>query len=148
MFPFAPVLEGVACMTGAWIALLGLGGHFPKALRGTFCLYAAEPGIPAGANFHRSRLYFSEDEVKAGLHQAACAWRRETTNADELSQATLTSLSHCCPKSIPFSGVKMDSVEPRPCPQPRAGEGMCLKPRAYFSTLYRPCPCIRCRGGS
>lgn len=51
-------------MTGAWIALLGLGGHFPKALSGTFCLHAAESGIPTGASFYRSRLYFSEDEGK------------------------------------------------------------------------------------
>lgn len=59
------MLEGVACMAGAWIALVGLGGHFPKAISGTFCLLAAElAGIPAGESVHRSRLYFSEDEGK------------------------------------------------------------------------------------
>lgn len=64
MFPFALVLEGVACMAGAWVSLVGLAGHFPKApqwdLQSTL---DAEPGIPAEDSFHRSRL-FSEGEGK------------------------------------------------------------------------------------
>lgn len=53
----------MACMVGAWVALVGLEGHFPKALSGTFCLLAAEPGIPTEYSFHRSGL-FSEGEGK------------------------------------------------------------------------------------
>lgn len=107
---------------------------------------SAEPGIPTGESFHRSRLSFSEDEGKGW---AAAGWgslKERDHNAAEFPQAAPTSLSHCCHKSTPFSGVKTDSVEPRP--QPRAGEGMWLKPRACFSTLYRPCPCTECRGRS
>lgn len=89
MIPIVPVLEGVACVAGAWISPVGLGGgHFlEEALIGTFCLLATDSGIPTKERFPQAKVVLLRVSVKTKLFQDGGTWRRRTTNPAELPQA-------------------------------------------------------------
>lgn len=92
MIPIVPVLEGVACMARTWISHVGLGGHFlEEALSGAFCLLATDSGIPTEESFPQVKVVFLRVSMKTKMFQDRGTWRRRTTNAAELPQATAAS---------------------------------------------------------
>lgn len=89
MIPMVLMLEGVACMAGAWISPGRSWGHFPEEAFSRDLLSAGILALPLGRAFLRPKMYSQRIRVKAASGWGA--WRRRTTTAVELPQGTPTS---------------------------------------------------------